>query len=166
MNKEQVRRELLSEAVRLAETRLKSQQQFAIASDQRSLVLAGISIAAATLLIGYILPSAEKIYVLISAGLFSVSSVTAVLSARPQPMYAVGASFSSLEPLALRGESFEDVLLGLGRNLEVAAKENSKARYKAANIYNVSIGFFSLGAFFLLIALFTISTDVAIGTTP
>ncbi len=150
--------QLIKLAYELSEDRLRTQQSFAVASDQRSLVLAGVAIAAATFVAGLISHNSSNALFLISSVMFSFASIFAIMSALPSSLKTTGSKFSDIEPFLDGSFSYDDCLRSLATNNDEKVEQNELNRRKAAMMYMFAITFFVFGIAFSLISTLSNST--------
>jgi len=134
---------LIREAYRRSEKRLEEQLAISIAFDQRSYVLAVVSIASAAYVMNESTLASGWRGGLIGAALFfTVSALLASWSALPQSMYTAGSKSRELRP-SIDSDQFEaTVLLGLALNNDLYIEINQRSTDVRVNIYRLAVLFF------------------------
>ena len=143
--------------------RLEAQQQIANASDQRSLVFASLSIAAAALIFSAFESLSERFFSVGSALFFSLAAFSAALSALPQKHYSPGSHARDLETFIQNDTAEHSVLLGLNKNNDADADSNEVSARCRAHLYRFGIFSFILGI--IIAAIGFISLDASIVTS-
>ena len=143
---------LLLEAYRLSELSLGVQAQFAVASDQRSLVLSGVSVALAGLVAGLAGSGSEHFWSLGSASMFFLSAFFAVVAALPQKMITQGSKYGRLRKLIDKDSDFDSVIAGLAEENDEAILVNESRALVRSHAYKMAVLFFAAAACLALIS--------------
>jgi len=142
--------QLISLVYARTSARLESQLQIATANDQRSLVFATISIAAAAVIFGSLKGSNVVFFAQGSAAFLCVSAFFSACAALPQKMFTSGSKSMELREFIDCDSSFNEVLLGLSENNDGYINNNEFAAKLRTDIYKFSVVLFLVG---ILIAL-------------
>jgi len=138
--------------------RLDAQIQFAVASDQRSLVLAAISVALAGVLVSMFDKAADLFWLTGATILFSISALFASLAAFPQEMKVKGSKYGRLKNLIDDGEEFLNVIAGLSEENDEAIAENAGKAEIRAHLYRLAVVFFAIG---VCLAVWVVTTEAS-----
>jgi hypothetical protein len=145
---------LIREAYRRSEKRLEAQLAIAIAFDQRSYVLAVVSIASAAYVMNEYTLGAGWQAGLIGASLFlTVSALLASLSALPQPMYTAGSKSEELRAVIDADQEEAAVILGLAKNNDRYIDSNDRSTNRRVAIYRLAVILFGAGLALIAISL-------------
>jgi len=147
------RERLLLEAYRLSERRLEMQISFAMASDQRSLVLAGVSIATSTFVAVITQSLSIGWWGVAPALVFGLSAVFAILSAIPTGTHAVGNNFSDIKPFIEEGVDFLELIESLAENNDLKILQNEETKRYYSQLYLLAMFLFFIGIFLTFITI-------------
>jgi len=159
-------RQLIQVALERAERQLAAQQAFAVASDQRGLVLAGIGVAAAAFVSSIEVNADQVPYIAISVIGFFMSAILACFSARPQKMFSGGAKYTDMLSIINEDKPLLNVLAGLGESADRQIEDNEKFRVWPIRYYKISIYAFAFSALTALVQPVLEVTKWATGSTP
>jgi hypothetical protein len=141
---EENQRALVREAYRRSEKRLDAQLAAALAHDQRSYVLAAVSVAAA----GFMGALAPAVWPGVAAGaamFFAAGALFAALSALPIALYTAGSRAGDLKQHVDDNTSEVRVIAGLSANNDFYIVENDRKTRVSAFAYRLAVIFFCLG---------------------
>jgi hypothetical protein len=145
--------ELIREAYRRSEKRLEAQLAVAIAFDQRSYVLATVSIASAALVSTVLVQEGSAGMLAGAAIFFTVGALLAALSALPQAMFTAGSKAAELEQFIDDDHPALLVIYGLAiNNDKYIARNDFKAEVRA-NVFRLAVVLFCVGLVLAAVAL-------------
>jgi hypothetical protein len=144
---------LILEAYRRTENRLVVQAEFAIASDQRALVLATVSVALAAVIAALSQGTDSSRLLIGSTLLLSVSSLFAILAAWPQGMKTSGSKYAELKREIESNQRYVDVVAGLCLNNDDYIDFNERRAVFRSHLYRLAIVLSALGMFLAVIGL-------------
>lgn len=144
MTPEENQRALAREAYRRSEKRLDAQLAVALAHDQRSYVLAAVSIAAAGFM-GALKPAAWPQVAVGAAMFFAASALAAALSALPIALFTAGSKAGDLKQHVDDNTSEIRVVAGLSANNDFYIGENDRKTRVTVFFYRLAVIFFCLG---------------------
>ena len=151
MNNDDDYSKLLMEAYRLSEKRLEVQQAFAVAADQKALMLAVAAIAAATFASNVQVESGSFNYGQASSVFFAICSLLSLFSAIPQTLHSAGILFSEIKPTLEARPEFQSAITNLAENYEECFRQNEQKRKKMATIYSFGLSMFGFGVIIFLV---------------
>jgi hypothetical protein len=145
--------ELIREAYRRSEKRLEAQLVVATAFDQRSYVLATVSIASAAL-VSTVLAQTGLSGLLAGAALFfAASALLAALSALPQPIFTAGSKAAELEQLINDDHPAVLVIYGLAINNDKYIDRNDFSAGLRVKVFGLAVTLFCIGLVLAAVAL-------------
>lgn len=140
---------VLEEGYRRSSLRLQTQEQIALAADQRGLVGAGLAFATAG--VGYPDSPLTSVWQMLYLTLFVVSGLLFLRSAVPGLTYTAGSPASDLDEALKRDTSLNDLIAALNEENDRCIRCNEKAQVMRTKWFKVGLVAFVLGGTFLLV---------------
>ena len=151
MENDENREKLVELAYKRSNDVLQAQAAIANATDQRALVFATLSIAAAALVFNALNKGDGVFFAKGAAIFFCVSAACTTISASPGSLYPAGSKASLLTPSINADISYSAALLGLANNNDEYIDANEKGAKWRAHFYRFAILLFGVGVGFSLL---------------
>ena len=139
------REKLVELAYKRSSDVLQAQAAIASASDQRALVFATLSVAAAALVFSALTKGDEIFYAQGAAIFFCVSAVFTTFSASPGALYSAGSKAALLKTSIEADTPYDSALLGLCNNNDEYIDSNERAAQWRAHSYRFAMLLFIFG---------------------
>ena len=142
---EENREKLVDLAYRRSSDVLQAQASIASASDQRALVFATLSVAAAALVFSTLKDNGNEVLAQGTAVFFCISAVFTTISAAPGRLFIAGSKAALLKSTIDSDTSYHSALYGLALNNDEYIDQNEHSAKWRAHCYRFSVALFLVG---------------------